>query len=63
MASTYKVAIAVTILRQVDEGKLKLTDLVDCLAEKMVPGPNQKELCLTVAFFKRDTIYDRNKCQ
>lgn len=40
MASTYKVAIAVTILRQVDEGKLKLTDIVDCPAEKMVPGPN-----------------------
>jgi len=40
MASTYKVAIAVTILRQVDEGKLKLTDLVDCPAEKMVAGPN-----------------------
>jgi len=40
MASTYKVAIAVAILRQVDEGKLKLTDLVDCAAEKMVPGPN-----------------------
>lgn len=40
MASTYKVAIATTILRQIDEGKLKLTDLVDCAAEKMVPGPN-----------------------
>ncbi|RXP59445.1 serine hydrolase [Lutibacter sp. HS1-25] len=40
MASTYKVAIAVTIFRQVDEGKLKLTDLVDCPSEKMVPGPN-----------------------
>ncbi|WP_208764156.1 class A beta-lactamase [Shewanella aestuarii] len=40
MASTYKVAIAVTVLRQVDEGKLKLTDLVDCPAEKMVAGPN-----------------------
>jgi beta-lactamase class A len=40
MASTYKVAIAVAILRQVDEGKLKLTDLVDCPVEKMVPGPN-----------------------
>ena len=40
MASTYKVAIAVTILRQVDEGKLKLTDLIDCPAEKMVAGPN-----------------------
>ena len=40
MASTYKVAIVVTILRQVDEGKLKLTDLIDCPAEKMVAGPN-----------------------
>jgi beta-lactamase class A len=40
MASTYKVAIAVAILRQVDQGKLKLTDLVDCPVEKMVPGPN-----------------------
>ncbi|MBN3522045.1 class A beta-lactamase [Algoriphagus lutimaris] len=40
MASTYKVAIAVTVLRQVDEGKLKLTDLIDCPAEKMVAGPN-----------------------
>jgi len=40
MASTYKVAIAVTALRQVDEGKLKLTDLIDCPVEKMVPGPN-----------------------
>ena len=40
MASTYKVAIAVAILRQVDEGKLKLTDLIDCPVEKMVPGPN-----------------------
>jgi beta-lactamase class A len=40
MASTYKVAIAVTALRQVDQGKLKLTDLIDCPVEKMVPGPN-----------------------
>jgi beta-lactamase class A len=40
MASTYKVAVAVTALRQVDQGKLKLTDLIDCPVEKMVPGPN-----------------------
>ena len=40
MASTYKVAIAVTLLRKVDEGQLKLTDLIDCPVEKMVPGTN-----------------------
>jgi beta-lactamase class A len=40
MASTYKVAIAVTLLDQVDKGQLKLTDLIDVPVEKMVVGPN-----------------------
>jgi len=40
MASTYKVAIAVTLLRKVDEGKLKLTDLIDISQEMMVAGDN-----------------------
>jgi beta-lactamase class A len=40
MASTYKVAIATTLLDQVDKGQLKLTDLIDVPVEKMVVGPN-----------------------
>jgi len=40
MASTYKVAIAVTLLDQVDKGQLKRTDLIDVPVEKMVVGPN-----------------------
>ena len=40
MASTYKVAIAVTLLDHVDKGQLKLTDLIDVPLEKMVVGPN-----------------------
>ena len=40
MASTYKVAIAVTLLERVDKGELKLTDLIDVPLEKMVVGPN-----------------------
>ena len=40
MASTYKVAIAVTLLDRVDKGELKLTDLIDVPLETMVVGPN-----------------------
>jgi beta-lactamase class A len=40
MASTYKVAIAVTLLDLVDKGQLKLTDLIDVPLETMVVGPN-----------------------
>jgi beta-lactamase class A len=40
MASTYKVAIAVTVLDLVDKGQLKLTDLIDVPLETMVVGPN-----------------------
>jgi beta-lactamase class A len=38
MASTYKVAIAVTLLDLVDKGKLQLTDLIDMPQETMVAG-------------------------
>jgi len=38
MASTYKVAIAVTLLDLVDKGQIKLTDLVDISQESMVAG-------------------------
>lgn len=40
MASTYKVAIAVTQLDLVDKGQLKLTDLIDLPPETMVAGNN-----------------------
>ena len=40
MASTYKVAIAVTLLDLVDKGQLKLTDLIDLPPEMMVAGNN-----------------------
>ena len=40
MASTYKVAIAVTLLDRVDKGQLKLSDLIDLPQEKMVVGTN-----------------------
>ncbi len=40
MASTYKVAIAVTLLDRVDNGQLELTELVDVPLETMVVGPN-----------------------
>ena len=40
MASTYKVAIAVTLLDRVDKGQLKLTDLIDLPPEMMVAGNN-----------------------
>jgi len=40
MASTYKVAIATTLLERVDKGELKLTDLIDVPLETMVVGPN-----------------------
>ena len=40
MASTYKVAIAVTLLDRVDKGQLKLTDLIDLPPEMMVAGTN-----------------------
>jgi beta-lactamase class A len=40
MASTYKVAIAVTLLDRVDKGQLKLTDLIDLPQEEMVAGTN-----------------------
>lgn len=40
MASTFKVAVAVTLLRLVDNDHLKLSDLIDVPLETMVPGPN-----------------------
>ncbi len=40
MASTYKVAIAVTLLDLVDKGQLKLSDLIDIPPEMMVAGNN-----------------------
>ncbi len=40
MASTYKVAIATTLLDLVDKGQLKLTDFIDVPLETMVVGPN-----------------------
>jgi beta-lactamase class A len=40
MASTYKVAIAVTLLDRVDKGQLKLSDLIDISQEMMVAGDN-----------------------
>ena len=40
MASTYKVAIAVALLEGVDQGQLKLSDLIDVSPEMMVAGDN-----------------------
>ena len=40
MASTYKVAIAVTLLDLVDKGQLKLADFIDLPPEMMVAGNN-----------------------
>ncbi len=40
MASTFKVATAVTVLGLVDKGQLKLSDLIDVSLEMMVAGPN-----------------------
>jgi len=40
MASTYKVAIAVTLLDRIDKGQLKLSDLIDISQEMMVAGDN-----------------------
>ena len=40
MASTYKVAIAVTLLDRVDKGQIKLSDLIDLPQEEMVVGTN-----------------------
>ena len=40
MASTYKVAIAATLLERVDKGEIKLTDLIDITPDKMVAGDN-----------------------
>jgi len=40
MASTYKVAIATTLLERVDKGQLKLTDLIDISPDMMVAGDN-----------------------
>jgi beta-lactamase class A len=40
MASTYKVAIATTLLDRVDKGEVKLTDLIDISQEMMVAGDN-----------------------
>lgn len=40
MASTYKVAIAVTLLDRVDKGEVKLSDLIDITQEMMVAGDN-----------------------
>ncbi len=40
MASTYKVAIAVTLLDRVDEGQVQLSDFIDISQEMMVAGDN-----------------------
>jgi len=40
MASTYKVAIAVTLLDLVDKGEVKLTDLIEITQDMMVAGDN-----------------------
>jgi len=40
MASTYKVAIAVTLLDRVDKGQIKLSDLIDISPDMMVAGDN-----------------------
>ncbi|MBL3827130.1 MULTISPECIES: class A beta-lactamase [unclassified Marinobacter] len=40
MASTYKVAIAVALLDRVDQGQIKLSDLIDLPQEEMVVGTN-----------------------
>ncbi len=40
MASTYKVAIAVTLLDRVDKGQIKLSDLIDLPQDEMVVGAN-----------------------
>ena len=40
MASTYKVAIAVTLLNRVDKGEVALSDLVDISQDMMVAGDN-----------------------
>ena len=40
MASTYKVAIAVTLLDRVDKGQVKLSDLIDLPQKEMVAGTN-----------------------
>jgi len=40
MASTYKVAIAVTLLDRVDKGEIKLSDLIDISQDMMVAGDN-----------------------
>jgi len=40
MASTYKVAIATTLLQRVDNGQLKLSDLIDITQGMMVAGDN-----------------------
>ena len=40
MASTYKVAIAVALLRRVDWGEIKLSDLIDISQERLVAGDN-----------------------
>jgi beta-lactamase class A len=40
MASTYKVAIATTLLDRVDKGEVNLTDLIDISQEMMVAGDN-----------------------
>ena len=40
MASTYKVAIAVTLLDRVDKGQIKLSDLIDISPAMMVAGDN-----------------------
>jgi len=40
MASTYKVAIAVTLLDRVDRGEVNLSDLIDISQDMMVAGDN-----------------------
>ena len=40
MASTFKVAVAVTLLDLVDQGQIELSDLIDITPEMMVAGPN-----------------------
>jgi beta-lactamase class A len=40
MASTFKMAVAVTLLDLVDKGKIQLTDLIDVPQDLMTEGPN-----------------------
>jgi beta-lactamase class A len=40
MASTFKVATAVTLLDRVDKGEIQMTDLIDVTPDMLIEGPN-----------------------